>query len=97
MPKGGPPGLRCDATGRVIKTSRAVEERAVDRMSREGRLGCSVRTERAMSIVAGEGVGRCSGTRLRDLAGIVTFGATSGWSGLKARSKRGSCGLENTR
>ena len=57
MPKGGPPRVRCDATGRVIKTSRMVGERAVDRINHEGRLGYSVRTERVISIVV-EGVGR---------------------------------------
>ncbi len=58
MPKGEPPRVRCDATGRVIKTSRAVPERAVDRMNHEGRLGSLAGTERVMSIVVGEEVGR---------------------------------------
>ncbi len=58
MPKGGPPRVRCDATRRGVQTSRAVQERAVDRMNHEGRLGSLAGTERVMSIVVGEGVGR---------------------------------------
>jgi hypothetical protein len=72
-----------------------MEERAIDRIKREGQLYRSKRTEEVMPVVVGEEVGRQAAARLRDPTGIETFGAISGRSGLRGRAKRVSCEHEN--